>query len=307
VRRAAEVVKHLPWRQRNAPFIRRRTIRAYDVLVADPVSLIALGAALGGAAGKFAERAWDSSEKWLRERFGTHAAEAQEQARLNAAMFVEHLATRVKLLELEQDLNAQLLDQAQSHPQFSSFLQRTVVDAAQTSATEKHDLLARLVAARLAVSAETTVALASEMAADAISRSTRRQCKLLALCFFVYEIVPEKELTFMRRTKWIQNILKHFDDFQFIEIDARHLVALGCATYEPSIPVERIDAYDVLASKVGGKLSQIDLSSEPAFLAFKHNWKSGIWAISLTSVGAIIGGLAFDQIVGVQLGLPSWD
>jgi hypothetical protein len=34
----------------------------------DPVSMIALGAAIGGAAGKFVEKAWDSGEKWAASR-----------------------------------------------------------------------------------------------------------------------------------------------------------------------------------------------------------------------------------------------
>lgn len=35
--------------------------------MADPISLIALGAVVGGAAGKFTEKAWESSERWLKE------------------------------------------------------------------------------------------------------------------------------------------------------------------------------------------------------------------------------------------------
>lgn len=43
----------------------------------DPLSLIAVGAAVGGAAGKFVEKAWDSGEKWLvtcKRTFGTSDA-----------------------------------------------------------------------------------------------------------------------------------------------------------------------------------------------------------------------------------------
>ena len=56
--------------------------------MADPHSLIAAGAVVGGLASKIAEKAWDSGERWLRERFASHAAEAQEQAYENAAKFI---------------------------------------------------------------------------------------------------------------------------------------------------------------------------------------------------------------------------
>lgn len=65
----------------------------------DPVALIALAAAVSGVAGKFAEKAWESSERWLSERFGSHAEVARNQARENAAAFVRQLAEDIKTLE----------------------------------------------------------------------------------------------------------------------------------------------------------------------------------------------------------------
>jgi len=38
----------------------------------DPLSLIALGAALGGISGKFSEKAWELAEKWLARRYEDH-------------------------------------------------------------------------------------------------------------------------------------------------------------------------------------------------------------------------------------------
>ena len=75
----------------------------------DPISLVAFGAAIGGAAGKFAERAWDSADRWLAERFGSHAAEAQARARLNAGAFVSELAAKISNLETEQRIDASAL------------------------------------------------------------------------------------------------------------------------------------------------------------------------------------------------------
>ena len=47
--------------------------------MADPLSLVALGAAVGGAAGKFVEKAWDSGEKWITSYFADHRPKAIAQ------------------------------------------------------------------------------------------------------------------------------------------------------------------------------------------------------------------------------------
>ena len=159
----------------------------------DPLSLIAAGAAVGGLASKVAEKAWDSGERWLREKFGSHADEAQEQARENAAKFVHQLAVRVAVLEKQRELDQVKIADAQRHPQFSALLQQTILNAAKTKDDDKLDLLARLVATRLTANAETTFALASDLASDAIARSTRRQLELMALCCFLDEIRPRTQ------------------------------------------------------------------------------------------------------------------
>src|SRR5712671_355975 len=124
----------------------------------DPASLVALGAAIGGAAGKLAERTWDSSERWLRERFGSHSKEVKERARTNTAHFIERLILRVEALEHQHKIRDKQAD-AQTHPEFSALLQRSLLNAAQTEDKIKQDLLAGLVASRLASNAETTLAL----------------------------------------------------------------------------------------------------------------------------------------------------
>ncbi len=159
----------------------------------DPISLIALGAAVGGAAGKFTEKAWDSSERWLRERFGSHRAAAQKIARENAADFVRELADRVKKLENEHLVKRQQFDDVARHPQFSALLQRSVLNAAETNEQMKHKLLATLVANRMLSPPETTLALASQLASDAITRSTQRQLTLMALQAFIEGVQPSTQ------------------------------------------------------------------------------------------------------------------
>jgi hypothetical protein len=41
--------------------------------------------------------------------------------------------------------------------------------------------------------------------------------------------------------------------------------------------------------------------------ALQINWNMGLAGVALTSVGSIVGGLAFDQITGWKSGMPMWD
>ena len=269
----------------------------------DPISLIALGAVVGGAAGKFTEKAWDSSERWLRERFGSHRVAAQKQARENAAAFVRQLAGRVKKLEDERRLKRHQLDDVASHPQFSALLQRSVLNAAETNERTKHDLLATLVANRMQSPPETTLALASQLASDAITRSTQRQLTLMALQAFIEGVRPKHQMKFSMFKVWLKVTLEPFEDFEFHEIDARHLVAIACATFDPTS--QRMLAL-MLAMKGQGKILT-KINEILADTNLQMQWDHGLAGVELTSVGLIVGALAFDHMTGRDLGPPKWD
>jgi hypothetical protein len=200
----------------------------------DPLSIVALAAAVGGAAGKLVEKTWDAGEAWLKQRFGTHQLEAQQRARQNAADFVQQLASHLNALESQRLLGDREIASEESHPQFARLLERTLLNAAETEDSEKHDLLARLVANRLVVASETTVALASQLASDTITRCTRDQLYLLALVCFVDEVNVRDPLDESEFQRWLDVFLRPFDDFVFKDMDARHLVALGAITYDPA-------------------------------------------------------------------------
>ena len=274
----------------------------------DPLSLVAAGAAIGGLASKVVGKTWDSGERWLREKFGSHAEEAREQARENSAKFVYQLAMRVEELEKHRMLKEEKVSEAQRDPQFSSLLQQTILNSAKTSDDKKHDLLARLVADRLASKSETTLALASDLASDAITRSTRRQLELMALCCFLDEIRPRDQIaTAADYQKWLSINLRPFEDFEFVDVDARHLVAIACATYDPasnrSLPV-------LFMFKAGEhlieQLFEDDFRHIPIIDTLQICWDSGLAGVQLTSVGSIVGGLSLSQIKGKDLGPPDW-
>lgn len=276
--------------------------------MADPLSLIAAGAAVGGLASKVVEKTWDAGERWLREKFGSHAVEARKQAHENVVMFINELAVRVAALEQQHMLKQDEVSDTQRDPQFTSLLQLTILNAAKTSDNKKHDILARLVAARLASKSETTFALASDLASNAIARSTYRQLKLMALCCFLDEIRPiDPILTAADYYKWLAIQLRPFENFGFIEVDARHLVAIACASYDPasnrSLPV-------VFLFKAGThlmkQLHEDDFRHIPIVETLQISWDIGLAGVQLTSVGSIVGGLALSQIKGKEIGPPDW-
>ncbi|PKN65425.1 MAG: hypothetical protein CVU57_09910 [Deltaproteobacteria bacterium HGW-Deltaproteobacteria-15] len=270
----------------------------------DPLSLIAMSAAVGGVAGKFVEKAWDSGERWLRERFGSHAAEAQQQARENAARFIQQLAVRVKSLEDRHKVNRKRVTANEKHPQFSALLQDSILNAAQTDDDVKHDLLARLVAARLASESEGILALASQLASNAISKCTRRQLMLLALCEFIELSRPRHPLPVSDYRRWLEVFLNHFMEFEFKKIDAQHLVAIGCASYDPT---SNRDLEVLLQMKGGTNCIGETLNDLAVVDCLQMHWDEGLAGVMLTSVGTIVGGLAFDQIMGIDYGPPEWD
>lgn len=273
--------------------------------MADPLSLITVSAAIGGLAGKVAEKTWDGAEKWLREKFGSHAAEAQQQARENAAKFVQQLAIQVNILEEKHIVDRDSITTTQTHPQFSTLLQQTILNAAQTGEKQKHDLLARLVANRLACKSETTSALASQLASDAISRSTPQQLELMALCCFLDEIRPKTEVTVPYLREWLDTHLEPFIDFEFREADARHLVAIACASFDPT---SSRNLNFLLGMKGGVHCVDGDFDDVSAVEAIQINWDLGLAGVFLTSVGSIVGGLALSQITGRDYGKPTrWD
>lgn len=274
----------------------------------DPLSLIAASAAIGGLASKVVEKAWDSGERWLRERFGSHTVEARERARENAAKFIHQLAVHVAALEKQHTLKQDEVSDTQRHPQFSWLLQQTILNAAKTSDEKKQDLLARLVAARLASKSETTFALASDLASGAIARSTHRQLELMALCCFLEEIRPRDPiLTAADYYEWLAIHLRSFENFEFVQVDARHLVAIACASYDPS---SNRSLSVILLFKAGThlmkQLHEDDFRHIPIVDMLQIGWDLGLAGVRLTSVGSIVGGIALSQIKGKDFGPPDW-
>jgi hypothetical protein len=240
----------------------------------------------------------------LHEKFGSHEAEAQQHARKNAAGFVSEFRIQLEILESKKSVNPEKLAETQKHPQFSALLQQTILNAAQTDSEAKYRLLAKLIALRLASSSENTITLASQLASDAISRSTSGQLKLMALYCFLEDIRPRSTLASSGYRKWIGIHLKPFIDFEFDEHEVWHLVAIACASFAP--PSER-NLELLLQMKGGLQCLETTFEGIPEVEVLQISWNLGLVGVHLTSVGSIVGGLALGQINGTDYGMPDWD
>lgn len=277
----------------------------------EPISMIVLGAAVGGAAGKFVEKAWDSGEKWLQTYFKDHKEPAQQKAIENSIDFLNELANKVKMLEESQQISKEKIESAQDHPDFSAILQKALLTSAQTESKDKHIILARLVSERLKSSPESILALSSKMACDVISYITVNQLMILGLATNFYSIRPEpfpplnaNETNFQNLfDNWLIARLKPYESIEFKQIDITHLESLSCLKVNTFIgrAINRMFTKDNLTYDFE-KMRDTFLRD-----SMKKIWKDGLQAIDLTTVGQIIGVSVSDLLTNSNTIFKGWD
>lgn len=275
----------------------------------EPISSLIIAGAIGGGAGKFAEKAWDSGEKWIKSYFKDHKEIALQKGIANSLEFLTELASRVKQLEESNKVSKEVIEAAQDHPDFSVFLQKAILTSAQTDDKEKHSVLASLVSQRLVSSPESLLSLASKMACDSIAFMTNTQMRFLALMVNLHDMQPSEEsvigddkLTKIEKVHtWLNSILLPYIDLQLGNYDIKHLVSLSCLTIEPNPagrsmkPVLMINAVAIDFSK----LQNYDLIKP-----IERIWiDTRIDGINTTTTGAVIGVMVSDLISGATTDL----
>lgn len=277
----------------------------------EPLSMIAISAAVGGAAGKFAEKAWDSGEKWIQTFFKDHEDVAKQKATENTMDFLNELAKKVKQLEDAKQVPKENINSAQDHPDFSALLQKALLTAAQTDNKDKHIILARLVSERLKSEPESILALASKMACDVISYTTIDQLMILGLAANLYSIRPNpfpavgiQENNFqVWLDSWITITLKPYKNIKFRKIDITHLESLSCLKVNTFIGRNLNDMYIKDKFKFDfEKLKDSDLRE-----AIKKIWNDGLQKIDLTTVGQIIGISVSDLLLNINTSFIGWE
>lgn len=269
----------------------------------DPLSLVALGAAVGGATGRFVEKAYDSGQKWIAAYFASHNPKAIEKAQENSADFLNQLADRIKILEEQKAASQEQIETAQDHPGFSVTLQKALLTAAQTDSHQKHMLLARILADRLAAPPEGLRAMASKMACDSIGYMTPNQLKLLGLNAELVHIRPPQQFSTRDYSIWIESRFSKYLDVHFTTLDLLHLESLSCLKYIPGFVR---DLNQILTQKNNGDCDP-KLFESPRVLHVKGLWDQGLNAVDLTSVGQVIGVYVSDLLTGTNTAFKGWD
>lgn len=270
----------------------------------EPLSLIALGAAIGGGAGKFVEKAWDSGEKWVVSYFSNHQEKAREKAEENSADFLRKLGARVSELEKAKLISEEALVTAQEHPDFSVVLQKAMLSAAQTDNESKHDLLSRLVAERIQASPESMLSMASKMACDAISYTTPNQLLILGFITNVLYINPNGLFHQSQYLPWLQARLSPFLGVNPNHMDYTHLESLSCLKFETFITR---DLAQILSQKMGSGFDYEGFKSTQLGEKVLAVWEGGsLNSCQLTSVGQILGVMVSDQYVGGKTSMSGW-
>lgn len=277
----------------------------------DPLSIIAIGAAVGGAAGKFVEKAWDSGEKWIQTFFKDHKEVAQQKATENTMDFLNELALKVKQLEESKQISKEKIDSAQDHPDFSALLQKALLTSAQTDNKDKHIILARLVSERLKSEPESILALVSKMACDAISYATVNQLMVLGLAVNFYGIRPNpyppigiNETNFQGwLDNWLIVRLKPYQNITFRQIDITHLESLSCLKVNTFIGRGLNDMF-----KKDSLLYDFEQMRDiPLRDSMKKIWNEGLQKIDLTTVGQIIGVSVSDLLTNTNTTFDGWE
>lgn len=269
----------------------------------DPLSLVALGAAIGGASGKFVEKAWDSGERWITNYFSDHRPKAIAQAQANSFEFIQELATRVKALEETGCVSKDQIDAAQEQPDFSIALQKAILTAAQTSDSQKHQLLAIILSERLQSNTDSLRALASKMAIDVIAFMTPNQLKLLAISADLLCVNPSSPLSREQFTQWFDTRFSIYQELTFTNLDLLHLESISCLKQTAFLSR---DLSAILSQKANGNLDQALLVSKLG----KHIqvlWGQGLQAVDLTSVGQLIGVSTSDLLSGGATSFSGWN
>jgi len=278
----------------------------------DPAS-IAIGAAIGGIAGKFVEKAWNQGEKWITNYFKDHAPKAIEKAQQNSLEFLSELAKRVKNFEEQGEQQKKIIEESLNHPDFSALLQKAMMSSAQTEDKQKHELLARLVADRLSQSPESLFTLTSQLACDAISRLNINQMKVLgvlAIIFFIRPTpfspndIPQQEIG-DSWSKWLEGKLSICQDINTNVMDFLHLESLSCIKWEPYLERELEELIN-FPKDSGTIFIHLAFSQTEVGKKIFQLWKSGLGGAFPTTVGILIGIYVSDMLLNTTTSLDGW-
>lgn len=286
----------------------------------DPLTIATIAGAAGGVAGKLIEKSWDVGVKWLDAYFKDYHPKAQESAQQNTLDFLSELASRVRGIEetVKNIPDAKnRIEDALSDPDFSALLHEAMISSARTESTEKHKLLARVVSERLLAGQESLIALAGNLACDAIPHLSPKHLRCLGIMALVYFTRPDPfplnippETFHDWWTKWLSDMLSPVMPIgTMTSIDYAHLVSVSCITYEY---IGSRSLEEVLSSPVSLEGPEFKWNADKFFTdtgigkELSELWKGGMEHAVPTSAGTLIGVYVHNLLTGTTTNIK-WD
>lgn len=293
----------------------------------EPLSIVVISAAVGGSAGKLAEKAWDSGEKWLSAYFKDHHPKAVEKARQNSLEFLAELTQRIRQLEeaaQNSEETQKRITVALEDPDFSAILKDSLLISARTDRQDTHKILGRLVSERLSCESSDLLALTVPCACEPIKALTPNQLRFLATATALYGLLPEQ---FHRaeldnnpeiRDSWIVNWLKQklilvLPENEVGHADLFHIASLSCVQFmAPDVlrTHEYSSVVNFLADNVGLHVHHSSLGSDFLYETDDGKrlcscWPGTLQHILPTSLGQLIGICVYDELTGEMTDIKS--
>lgn len=251
------------------------------------------------AIGKLGDKLWQAGEGWATRLFGHIAAST---AMTNVTRFVDELRRRIAVMREERSISEDEIEAARHSPEFAAVLQKALISAAQTENREKHQILARIVAERLAAEPESVEALASKLALDAIPNMASKHLRILGFSTQVLHLGGGGALSAAEHTEQLQERLAAYASLQFTDLDVLHLESLSCLRLNRAASAPLAAA---LAATNSGVFDETFLVT-PLGQKMQHTWDKHLCAVELTTVGQIIGVYVSDLLTGSTTDLTDW-
>jgi len=278
----------------------------------EPLTLVVIAAAVGGTAGKLAEKAWDSGEKWLSTYFQDHHPKAIKKAEQNALAFLDDLAKRVNRLELATADSQQITQQIESaleDPAFSATLKDSLLVSACTQNRTTHRILAHLISERLCCTSDNILALTIPLACRTVVSLTNKQLCFLATGVVLEHLLPaavsnvEPEVKDQFAIDWLKEKLPFVLPQECITgIDLIHMEGLSCFNLTRTmLGGDRLHFF--LRRKLETSGAQFDnfVMNTTIGKQFESCWNRKLSHVLLTSIGLLIGICAFEELTGSQV------
>ncbi len=272
--------------------------------MADPISLVIVGAVAGGAAGEVVKMGIQSGQIWLRERFASHQAKIAESANRNANDFLNRLAQKVDKLEEENSINRSVVDSVLEDPSYSILLQKSMLSAAEQSSSKKHELLSRIVSERIRHKEEDLYSLCAPLAVEAISRCTSDQMKMLAILTYMFNLSHPKDLPEPQRANIFYSVIRPLLDISPKQIDILHLESTSCLSFSG---IQNYSAEKLIDPKFSSTEKTWEILPKYGDRnSFEKIWSPHLNHCFPTSVGQLVGITALDELRGQRTDLSIW-